>query len=623
MSSSRAFRILKGVAGDLFLVAQHFSRGLTHGQAMAYSKALLKLGKQHLHQLRLSYVGGSNDVGTNSTEALARLATRARTLHALLPNDPRFSYSILIPTYRPKASYYEIAVRAALEQSAPNFEVLLGFDGPQPPDVEAVIEKLILENATYAERLKVIRCDREETGGGISRTTNALAAQARGNFLLLMDHDDWIRPDLLYRYEQTLRLAHAPENTVLSCNEFRIDERGITIPDSHFWKPDFPAFPYLFINTICHALLIPKRLWDAVGGENPDCDGAQDYDVSLRLDAAGAEFVNVPVFLYAWRAHANSTAKQISAKDYATTSGLKALSNYVQQQNLAWDTEPGLLPTTYRAKPRLKDQPSVHAVMLFRDQGELTIKCVQSTLALSNVRIMLTAVDNGSNDRSIGEELTKLGVEVLRMEEGFNFSRLNNRAVRETKFQLPNETGLLFINNDVELRSDALFEMCCWLPQPKVGIVGCRLHYPNGMIQHGGVELHHLSPTHNMVWFHTDAGSPVEGSGFSQVIRVAPAVTAACALTRRDLFLQIGGFDEIYYPVAYSDTNLCVKIQQRGLYCLYTPYAVGTHYEGASRGVGSIEDFETSRWLHTQVLRHNTALNAPQARRDARIFGAY
>jgi GT2 family glycosyltransferase len=367
-------------------------------------------------------------------------------------------------------------------------------------------------------------------------------------------------------------------------------------------------------------LLVPKRLWDLVGGERPECDGAQDYDLTLRLDAAGARFRNVPLFLYGWRAHAQSTAQDTSNKSYATTAGIRALTNYVSSKKLDWEITAGYGETLYRGAPRIHGKPAVHAVMLYRDQGPLTLQCAKSLLAQEGVEVLLTVVDNGSVDRGIARSLEELGAEVIRIDEGFNFSRLNNRAVAESKLFQPRlaaDCPLLFINNDVALQSDAVYEMCRWIDQPGVGIVGARLHYPNGSIQHGGVELHLHSPCHELVWFHTDAGSPFETAGFSRIIRATAAVTAACALIKKQTFLELDGFDEVLYPIAYSDTNLCSRIRQRGWYCLYTPYAIGTHYEGATRGVDNIEDGERSRWLHgISMAKDCSGQGAPPYRGD-------
>ncbi len=530
---------------------------------------------------------------------MERLKTLTQGLHSLLPHDSRFSYSILMPVYHPKPDYFQLALESALQQSAPHMELLVGFDGVQPKEVYAVAHEL---QKSYPDKLRLIQLDRTKEKGGISATTNLLAAQARGNFLLLMDHDDWIRPDLLYRYEQTLRLLDCPEQGVLYCNEYKINEQSQPIPHSESKKPNRPPFPYLFVNYICHCLLIPKALWEKVGGERSQYDGAQDYDLVLRLDLAGASFYNVPVYLYAWRVHAQSTAGDVMHKPYVLNAGLTAMRDYVRQKGLNWQIEHGEIPTTFRAIPHLPSTPTVHVIIPYRDQKILTLSAVNHVLKQRGVHVKITAVDNNSKDSTIAEELQKLGVEWLPISEPFNYSRLNNLAVQRSQIGASCDL-LLFLNNDVDLREDAVEELCRWIHEPQVGMVGCQLLYPHGNLQHGGVEVDEKMGIEQMGWRHGEQGVPLSFLGKSRVIRVVDAVTAACALVKKENFVQVGGFDEVWYPVAYSDTNLASKLKARGLFCLYTPYAVGIHHESVSRQLGNVEDYEESRWLHEQVMQ--------------------
>jgi len=536
-------------------------------------------------------------VDLNSPD-LQALKNRVRGLHPLLPEHDQYRYSILIPVYRPDPIFFEKALRSALDQSAPHLEILIGYDGPQSPKVIDVVERL---QKTSLTPIIAVQLDRGKTNGGISHTTNELAKRASGNFLLLMDHDDWIRPDLLYRYEQTLRLQKKPENTVLYCDEYKINERDEVIPSSYLHKPDSPVFPYLFINWICHCLLVPRDLWLKVGGLRSKCDGAQDFDISLRLDANGAEFKNVPVYMYAWRSHSKSTAQSSTQKDYATPAGIRALENYVAQKGLNWKIDRGYFPNSYRAIPELTATPAIHVIMPFKDAKELTLKAVKSVLNQLGVQLKITAVDNGSADSSITLELKKLSVEVLQLNEPFNYSRINNFAVKNSKY-----TGiplLLFLNNDVELEAGALLEMCRWIDQPKIGIVGARLNYPSGLLQHGGVDLNPQGVRSEMNWQHTSAGRKFEDADLGRVVRICDAVTAACLLMKKSTFEAVGGFDEIWYPVAYSDTELARRVRTLGLFALYTPYAQGTHFESFTRKKQHFEDFERSSWLFDLINR--------------------
>jgi GT2 family glycosyltransferase len=581
----------------LFVIRRVFklvSRSHQSGHLGGILKHLRRTVLDGLTQV-LVFAEENKEFGNLESPSLQKLQDRTRGLHSLLPHADKYQYSILIPVYHPHPIFFEKAVKSALSQSAPYCEVLLGLDGPQSQEVMEVIERLKASNQ-FSARLKVIEVDRSKSGGGISQTTNVLAREAQGNFLLLMDHDDWISPDLLFRYEQCLRLLQDPHNSVLYCNEYKINENDEPILDSHTAKPEHPIFPYLFVNWICHCLLVPKVLWEKIGGLRSECDGAQDYDLCLRLDLADAQFQNVPFCLYAWRAHTGSTAKAAASKNYATPSGLQALKDYAQKKGLRWTISEGNFPTVYRAIPEIKTQHKVHVIIPYKDQKELTLKAVKSVLNQKNVSICITAIDNRSQDTSIADELTEKNIEVLRVDEPFNYSRLNNLAVQNSRWSSSADC-LLFLNNDVELSEGAVEELLRWIDQPKVGVVGAQLLYPNKRIQHGGIMLDIKGPMHRMSWGHVDVNMPPENAWSSQILGIRDAVTAACLLMKRETFLKVGGFDAVWYPIAYSDTDLSVKVRRLGLYCFYTPYAWGIHYESATRGPGVYETPEASFWM--------------------------
>ncbi|MBN1115133.1 MAG: glycosyltransferase family 2 protein [Oligoflexia bacterium] len=540
-------------------------------------------------------------------EWLGDLEKRLQTTRMIFSEKygSEINFSILMPVYQPDPVFFKKALKSACSQCYDNFEVILGLDGPQPPGVMSVIEDLKAGFTDNKEFLRVVKIDREGSGGGISNTTNIIADEAANNYIVLMDHDDWIRPDLLLRYAETLLAVEDRTNTVLYCNEFKIDARGEEKLNSFLWKPDVPPFPYVFVNYICHCLMVPKKLFLKVGKLRSECDGAQDYDLVLRLNAAKAVFQNCPFFLYAWRAHGQSTASCINTKDYASSAGIRALTDYAASMNLKWTAEDESASTVYRIKPSIDVVPGIQVIIPFKDNKDLTLKCVKTVLAQQNVKTVITAVDNNSTDKSIAAELEQLGTEVLFIPEPYNYSRFNNMAARQGKKAAGCEL-VLFLNNDVELEKDALYEMACWVYQPRIGIVGCSLFYPGGGIyQHSGIGNigDSISPYFSLVRNNRHTGLTMHLKGFENVIRPVDAVTTACAMMKREVFESVGGFDEVFYPIAYSDVDLCRRLKQKGLYSLYTPYAGGIHHEGASRGTFAIEDYELSDWLRKKLGR--------------------
>jgi GT2 family glycosyltransferase len=429
---------------------------------------------------------------------------------------------------------------------------------------------------------------------------NRLALQAKGNFLFLMSPEDWIRPDLLYRCEQVLRLVRSLDRTVVYCDEYTIDGRGNTLYfKEHFKKGRLP-FPYYFSDDLGRGLLVPRTLWEKAGGLRETCPaGWEMYEWALRLDLLEAQFMHLPLFLYA-RREGQQTLGPLP---------LIELREYLQEKGLDWEVVEGADPQVLRAVPRVSKPLNVHVVIPYKDQKKLTMATVASLKRQAGVHLCITAVDNNSADLSIAHELMSQGIEVIRVEEPFNYSRLNNIAVDKTTTG-QNCEYILLLNNDVELEPGALLEMCRWMEQPRIGMVGCRLNYPNQTLQHGGVALKRRGPHQLMVWEHEEKSLAWNALRLAKQLRVVDAVTAACAMIKRKTFLEIGGFDEVWYPIAFSDTNLCQRLARKGLWCFYTPYACGIHHESLSRHRENIEDFESSRWL-SDLLQANKGQSGP------------
>lgn len=572
-------KFLKAICNGIAEIVRYLYQGMRHGLGKAYFRRSATLFLSYMNHI-------SNAMREESInkESLQKLRQTTRGLHALLPKDSRFTYSILVPIIESvSVVFLKNALKAALDQTAPDMEVLVGFSVQPSAEIKHLLEEFKKESPQkfqyhYFPNPSLL---------------NQLVDIATGNFLLLMNPCDWIRPDLLFRYEQTMRLLPDPENTVFYCNEYQINDKDHPIPFSHIRKPEHPHFPFLFSDDVRRGLLIPKALWNKVGGISSNYNDQQTFDLILRLDIAKAFFLNIPFYLYAARS---------STKEYNAIADKRALMDYAKARQLDWQITEGYLLGTYRAIPKLKKSPSIHVIVPFKDQKDLTLRAVKCALEQSEVNVKVTAVDNGSHDNTIRQELQALGVEVLVIDEPFNYSRLNNLAVKQTQIGKECEL-LLFLNNDVDLDREALLEMCRWIHQPSVGMVGCRLHYPDGTLQHGGVELYSHGPIHRMTWEHVERFRPFEKMQCTKKIRVTKAVTAACALVKRSVFCEIGGFDEVWYPIAYSDTNLAVKLAQKGLWCLYTPYAFGVHHESVSRKNHHIEDFENSAWLQELFLK--------------------
>jgi len=526
-------------------------------------------------------------------------------LHALLSKDGKFTYSILIALSKPNPIFLEQSLRSALNQTSPCVEILIGWMGEEDSQVQAVLSHL-RDSQRGTSRIKFFAFQRAEKGEEHSSIVNQLAAKAEGKYLLHVNQHDLIRPDLLYRYEQTLRLMKNPEEVVLYCNEFQIDTNGSIVPNSYLSKPNSPVFPYVFVDSIQHSLLVSLRIWQKVEGYKEGSAGAEGMDLLLRLDLAGVRFQNVPFFMYAARQTSQKVVFEAGSKEKIVQSNIKVFETYCQKRELDWEIEEGYAPGQLRAIPPIKRDKKVHVIIPFYNQKDLTLRAVDSIRNQKNVIPLITAIDNRSTDPTISAELHRRGVEVIPVDEPFNFSRICNIGARQSRYTSESDL-LLFMNNDVEMNDQAVEEMVRWIDQPKIGIVGARLDYPDQRVQHGGVEIVlHTSTLNQLFWRHIGYRQRFAESAAAQVLSICDAVTAACLLIRRETFENVQGFDEVWYPVGCSDTDLAAKARKLGLLSFYTPYAHGIHYENATREMGGWDDFEASYWLFQNTKNRET-----------------
>ncbi|MCO6416338.1 glycosyltransferase [Siccirubricoccus sp. KC 17139] len=226
------------------------------------------------------------------------------------------------------------------------------------------------------------------------------------------------------------------------------------------------------------------------------------------------------------------------------------------------------------------DETRISVIVPTRNGGTMLREALASLAAKAARPTLLEplVIDNGSDAPETLAILAGLGCPVLRLDEPFNWSRLNNQAVARTRGGI-----LLFLNDDTRMLSEG---WDLWLrrllAEPEVGAVGARLLYEDMTIQHAGVLLgQEKLAAHEGVGAAAEEGGP---GGRWQALRAAGAVTGAFLGCRREAFLGVGGFDETSLPITFNDVDLCLKLRAAGLQVLYAPQIALLHYESKSRG---------------------------------------
>ena len=251
----------------------------------------------------------------------------------------------------------------------------------------------------------------------------------------------------------------------------------------------------------------------------------------------------------------------------------------------------------------IRTRPSGHTTVIIptRNRVSLLKRCLQSIApAIKKASANVLVIDNDSSDAETVDYLNSIVSDttgVLRVDGPFNFSRLNNIAAKTVTSEY-----LCLLNNDVEAMDDQwLEEMLGRIAEPDVGAVGALLLWPSGVVQHGGVVTGASFAAHHAFNDRVD-GDPGPGD-LLRIARECSAVTAACMLTRRDDYLEVGGMDEVNFSVAFNDVDYCLKLRALDRRFVFTSHAKLWHLESASRGRDDQPDRRSRFKRELQMLR--------------------
>ena len=509
--------------------------------------------------------------------------------------------SIITPIFNTPVPWLEEAVASVEQQAYENWELLLVDDASTDA---ATLEAL----AKIEQRDPRLRLLRLEKNSGISVASNLGLEAARGDWIGLLDHDDLLEPDALY---QTAKLLQQhPAADLIYSDEDKLTETGFDAP---MFKPDWSPDFFLSYNYLCHFTTIRLALVRELGGFRPDYDFAQDYDLFLRVMSRTPRIHHVPRILYHWRRSEGSTSTNIRSKPNALEAARRGLSDFLAREQQVGHVAIDWRTHGFRIRRQLKEEKKISIIVATRDRIDLLARCIASVEAKTSYEnYEIVVVDNDSQSEEARDYFRNSPHRLLRYAGPFNYSAINNLAVEKTE-----APWILFLNNDTEVISnDWLTAMAEHVQRPEVGAIGARLLFRNETIQHAGVVL----GVRGMVK-HAFYGLPAESPGVCrqlQVTRNYSAVTAACLLTRRDVFQEVGGFDEEHLPVIFNDVDLCLKMRQAGYLIVYTPFATLYHEESASRRA-SVEPSEAAvlreRW--PEVVERDPYYNPNLSREHA------
>ena len=490
------------------------------------------------------------------------------------PYKPKVS--IIVPTFHTNTGYLRDMIESVLMQTYANWELCIADGGSRDPEV-----KSILESYESEPRIRVKWLGRNK---GISGNSNEAISLATGDFVVLLDHDDFLTPSAIF--EMVKAINENPRASFFYSDYGIVDEYG-GIRQTVFC-PDFCRYFYLSHPYIVHLVAIRKDLLDRVSGFDEiafNSGVSHDVDLFLRIFALldDRDIVHVQKILYLWRQYPKSAGHLFQDKVHKYTK--QAIKRYLRSRKIEGDVEDGLCFNTFRMRIKIKGDPLVSIIIPTGDKWQLLKKCIESIESKAgDGRYEIIIIRNNTQDRKALEYVNTLKTryKVVDDDRPFNYSAINNLGEQHAEGEF-----LLFLNDDVEFKSrDTLGAVVELLQLEKVGAVGAKLLYPDHTIQHAGVIIGLRGVAehwHKFLCAYRRGSFPEPGYLSSLVaIREYSAVTGAFLLTKRNVFEEVGGFSE-ELRVGFSDVDYCLKLISMGYKILYTPHALAIHYESASR----------------------------------------
>jgi GT2 family glycosyltransferase len=512
------------------------------------------------------------NVADHFEELIALAATRFSHQTQWRESKPLISF--IVPVFNTPPRYLDQLVESFRIQGGGAWELILCDDGSTSPETAAWLEK-----RSDISSLKIVR---SAVNAGIAAATNSGLAVARGEWIGLVDHDDALSPFAIALLVETI--LERPDALFIYTDE-AITDRNLK-PRAYFLKPAFDPVLLSGVNYINHLSVYRRDRLARIGGLRKGFEGSQDYDLLLRylsgLDPK--QILHLPYPAYLWRRDGKSYS--VAFLDLATQNARRALAESNDYGGVFALVEPALDANLHRLRfdKSIDNWPSVSIVIPNCDSFALISRVLDDLILRTDYPdLEIVVADNGSKDPRVLELYARMqGSEHAFyadiVEEKFNFSRQINRGVR-----LAHGEYILLLNNDIETRDSSwLKEMVSCFSYPGTGIVGARLVYPNGALQHAGVIVGLGGVAGH--WFCGESASHPGPMGRLNVRQSLSAVTGACMLISKQCLEAVGEFDETVFSIAYNDVDFCLRAGRRGFRVVWTPFATLVHHESASRG---------------------------------------
>ncbi len=480
---------------------------------------------------------------------------RQREMARLWSNQPKIS--LLVPIFQPAPQFLEEMLASVAAQTYENWEICLADADSNESRVSDILKR-------WEELEPRLRVQRLGKNLGISENSNRALAHATGDFVALLDQDDLLTPFALFELARAIRAK--PEVDLFYSDEDRWSETGErTTP---FFKPEWSPELLYSCMYLGHLTAYRRSFVNDLGGFRKEFDLSQDYDLALRATERARGVHHIPRVLYHWREHRESGSR--GGKPEARRTNLAALADAMRRRKLP--AEIIEYPTANRVRLKVARPPRV-SVIIPTDSPARLQECLRHLPVQTDYpEWEIVIVTNSSLADSLGNTRPKgVALRAVRFDQPFNFSAKSNAGAAAAAGD-----RLIFFNDDVEAtQANWIQELIEPLENPDVGAVSPKMLYATGKIQHAGL----VTGVRGLIGtaFHQQAAETTMHANFAQSMRDVSALSGACLAMRREDFVRVGGFDEVNTPIFHSDVDLCFKIREAGLRCVYTPFVTMKH----------------------------------------------
>lgn len=496
-------------------------------------------------------------------------------------------FSIVTPVYKPRPDHLAETIDSVRSQSYRDWEWILVDDASGDADVL----KVLRDAATTDPRITVIE---RETNGHIVAASNDGLARATGEWIVLLDHDDLLLPDALDEVHQAI--ASHPRAGYIYTDEDKIDDDGNL--SGEFCKPDWSPERLRHQMYLGHLSVLRHDLVRAVGGFHPGFDGSQDHDLALRVTERCDDVVHIPRTLYHWRMVPGSAAGDVSAKDYATVAGIKAVQEHLKRIGLdsVMTVEPHpQIAHTYDLHRNLSPDTLISVIIPTRGTAGMVwgthrifvVEAVRSLLARTSHHaleiVVVYDIDTPNHVLSQLRHIAGPHLTEVPYNAPFNFSDKCNRGFLAASGEI-----VVFLNDDMEIVSEHFIEeLCAPLIESDVAATGAHLLYEDTTVQHAGLVFQEGE------FMHAYLGARKEDPGYFAELCVdheVSGLTGAAIAVRRGDFEEAGGFCDLL-PSNFNDVDFAFKLRRNNRRLLWLHDVRAYHFESKSR-INSVHGWE-------------------------------